>query len=130
VLAEPLETTEQVAFVQWLELQGLRFTAIPMSTYTASWKQKNHNRVMGVRAGFPDLLVLIDPSQSKDGKGYLLAPELKRRKGGVVSKAQREWIAALNKLGTSQVDSVVAHGADEAIGYVSGYLKKVRGVAF
>jgi hypothetical protein len=119
----PLEDEEQIAVVQWLELVGLRFTAVPLSTYTKSWKQKTHNTYMGVRAGFPDMIVLIPPARAKDGRGRLLAVEMKRQRGGVVSEAQRAWIAALNGLGTPHVESVVAHGATEAIDYISAFLK-------
>lgn len=120
----PLERDEQIRFVTWLEDRDIRVTAIPNSTYTTSHKQKALNRATGLRPGFPDLVVLIKPSQSHDGRGYLLLPEMKRVKGGKLSPDQRAWIAALNGLGCEQVESVVAHGAAEAIEYVSGYLSK------
>ena len=118
-----LEDAEQIDVVQSLELLGLRFTAIPNSTYTTSWKQKSHNRATGLRAGFPDLIVLIPPARAKDGRGHFLAIEMKREKGGTVSQAQREWIAALNGLDSPNVDSVVARGAAEAIEYIESHLK-------
>lgn len=80
------------------------------------------NRVTGVRPGFPDLIVLVAPSQSKDGRGYMLMVEMKRLKGGKVSPEQRAWAVALNGLETDQIEAVVAHGADEAIEYLTGYL--------
>lgn len=129
-LPSPLETEEQVRVVQFLELQGLRFTSVPNSTYTKSWKQKTHNTAVGLRPGFPDLIVLISPQQDKYGTGRLLAIEMKRVAGGTVSKSQREWIAALNGLESFNVDSVVARGADEAIEYISGYLKRVHTTVF
>lgn len=120
----PLERDEQIRFVTWLEDRDIRVTAIPNSTYTTSHNQKALNRATGLRPGFPDLVVLIKPSQSYDGRGYLLLPEMKRVKGGKVSPDQRAWIAALNGLGCNQIESVVAHGAEEAIEYVSGYLSE------
>ncbi|RAN77977.1 hypothetical protein B5P43_18270 [Bacillus sp. SRB_336] len=119
----PLEETEQIRVVQFLEVQSLKFTSVPNSTYTTSWKQKTRNRLTGLRAGFPDLIILIRPDQARDGLGKLLAVELKRTKRGIVSPQQREWIAALNGLGIDQVESVVAHGADEVIEYLSEYLR-------
>lgn len=107
----PTEAEEQIALVEWLELQGLRFTAIPNSTYTTSWSQKTKNRRTGLRAGLPDILILVAPSQAKDNLGRALFVEMKRLKGGTVSPQQREWIAALNGLQSPSVDSVVAHGA-------------------
>lgn len=119
--AVPLEHEEQTRFVAWLEDRGIRQTAIPNSTYTTSYKQKAHNRATGLRAGFPDLVV-IAPHQSADSHGYLLAIEMKRQRGGTVSRDQRAWIAAINGIECPQVESAVAHGADEAIEYVSHYL--------
>lgn len=119
----PKESDEQTAVVQWAELHGLKLTSIPNSTWTSSFKQKAHNHATGLRKGFCDLIILIRPDQAKDGKGRLLAVEMKRVKGGVISTAQRDWISALNCLGTDHIESVVAHGADEAIQYLSGYLK-------
>lgn len=118
----PLERDEQIRFVTWLEDRGIKVTAVPNSTYTTSHKQKAINHATGLRPGFPDLIVLIKPSQSRDGRGYIKIPEMKRVKGGTVSEAQREWIAALNGLGCDQIDSAVVHGADEAIEFVSEHL--------
>lgn len=126
----PTEAEEQIVLVEWLERQGLRLTSVPNSTWTSSWKQKTMNRRTGLRAGFPDLIVLIAPHQAKDGVGRLLALELKRRKGGTVSPQQKEWIAALNGLRSPSIDSVVAHGAEEAIEYISAYLKRVDNSPF
>ena len=118
----PLERDEQIRFVTWLEDRKIKFTAIPNSTYTTSEAQKALNHRTGLRAGFPDLVVLIAPSQSRDGRGYLKIPEMKRIKGSTVSPAQRDWIAALNGLGCDQIDSAVVHGASEAIEFVSEHL--------
>lgn len=118
----PLEDEEQTRFVQWLEERDLRLTSVPNSTYTPSFSQKMKNRRTGLRAGFPDLVVLIKPHQSHDGRGYFLCIEMKRQQGSTVSTKQREWIAAINGLGCDQVESVVAHGCDEAVEYVTGYL--------
>lgn len=126
----PLEAEEQTAVVQWCELQGLKLTSVPNSTYTKSWSQKSKNHREGLRPGMPDLIILIPPAKSKDGIGRLLALELKRLKGGVVSQTQRDWIAALNGLNSVSIDSVVAHGADEAIAYVSSFLTEVSNSPF
>lgn len=120
---EPLEDDEQAAVVAWCELRGLRFTAVPNSTFTKSWKQKNKNTRTGLRAGFPDLIILIAPHQSKDGLGRLLCVEMKRRKTYNVSAVQKAWIAAINGLGSPSIESVVAHGEAEATTYIESYLK-------
>ena len=115
----PLEHDEQVVVVQWLELHEIKFTSTPNSTFTKSWNQKRKNYAEGLRPGWPDLNILIRPDQSFDGIGHLLLLEMKRVKGGVVSSDQRGWIAALNGLNSVNIDSVVAHGADEAIEYLA-----------
>lgn len=120
----PLERDEQRRVVQWCEDRGLKFSSIPNSTYTTSHRQKMLNRITGLRPGLPDLLVLIAPHQSRDGRGYMLMVEMKRPRGGKVTEEQRAWIAAINGLGCDQIESVVAHGADEAIEYLSGYLNE------
>lgn len=119
----PLEDEEQITFVQWLELVGLRFTSIPNATFTTSWKQKSKNHYTGLRAGFPDLIVLVPPQRSRDGVGHLLCIEMKRRQGGTVSSVQKEWIAALNGLNSANVEAVVTKGANEAIDYVNTVMK-------
>lgn len=118
----PTEYDEQVALIDWLELLGLRFSAVPNSTYTTSWNQKRRNHSMGVRAGVPDLFVLIPPNRSKDNRGHLVWIELKRVKGGVVSPEQKEWIESLNKVGGS-VEAAVAKGSTEAKQRVLHHLK-------
>lgn len=119
----PSEYEEQAGVVDWLELQDLRFTAIPNSTWSPSHAAHRRNRVSGLRRGFPDMIVLIPPHRSRDGAGHLLVIEMKKGKGGVLSPEQREWIASLNGLGSDNIESVVAHGASEAIEYLSSYLK-------
>lgn len=119
----PLEDEEQIAFVQWLELVGLRFTSVPNSTYTKSWSQKSKNYYTGLRAGFPDLVVLVPPTRARDGLGHFLCIEMKRRQGGTVSAVQKDWIAAINALGTAHVEAVVCKGAQEAIDHVNKILK-------
>lgn len=119
----PLEDEEQSAFVTWLELVGLRFSSIPNATYTTSWKQKSKNYYTGLRAGFPDLVVLVPPHRAKDGLGHMLCIEMKRRQGGTVSAVQKDWIAALNGLSSASVEAVVCKGAQEAIDHVNKILK-------
>ena len=88
----PTEDWEQTCFVNWLEANSYIFTSIPNNTYTRSWSQKNKNKRNGLRPGLPDLIVLL-PDR-------VCWVEMKRVKGGTVSKEQKEWIAALNGRGT------------------------------
>lgn len=126
----PLERYEQAAFVEWLELQGLLFSATAQSTYTTSWNQKRLNRATGLRKGVPDMLVIVPKDKSKDGKGYCLFIELKRIKGSSVSKEQRVWLDSINALETPYTQAYIAKGADEAIKIVGHYLRAVDNSIF
>ena len=121
-LPVPLEDEEQIEFVQWLELVGLRFTSVPNSTYTKSWSQKSHNTAMGLRRGFPDMIVVIPPHRAKDGQGHLLCPEMKRRQGGTLSAEQKGWISALNALGSANIEARECKGCQKAKEFVLEYL--------
>lgn len=108
----PTEEVEQANFVQWLDIRGYRYTAIPNSTYTKSFQQKMKNRRMGLRAGFPDMVVIAD--------GKFMCVEMKRSKGGTLSPFQREWIDALRAVG---VPVGVCKGTSEAIAFVNSVLR-------
>lgn len=103
----PSEHQEQRAFVQWLEYNNYKFTSIPNSTFSKSWKQKLKNKVEGLRAGLPDLLII------KNNK--LIFIEMKRSKKTLskVSSHQAQWIKALNDC--EGVKAFVAYGCDHAI---------------
>jgi len=86
--------------VQRLAVQALRetrvkFFAVPngglrsKGTALKLWAE-------GVQAGVPDLII-IDPPPAKSAVGTVL--EFKRRKGGVVSEAQKGWLAAFAERG-------------------------------
>lgn len=127
----PLEDDEQIAFVEWLDLQaGVKYTAIPNSTYTKSWSVKRRNNRLGLRAGLCDMFIIISPKASQDGLGYAIFIEMKRQKAGVVSPEQKKWIEAINDIGTLQVQAYIAKGAAEAIKIVSHYLKSTDSSVF
>ena len=107
------EEQEQIAFVNWIEIKGIKFSAIPNSTYTKSWSVKNRNTRTGVRAGLPDLLIALPH------KGLLFI-EMKRVKRGVVSEAQKSWIEVLNTI--PGVEAVVCLGCEAAIACVSEHI--------
>ncbi len=108
----PTEAVEQAELVAWLELNDLKFSAIPNSTYTPSWNQKRKNHLQGLRPGLPDLLVIVD--------GHLLFIEMKRIKGGVISPEQKSWIDALNEI--DNVEARVCKGFEEAKNFVTEVL--------
>lgn len=114
----PSEEEEQIAFVQWLEaliLAGrqIKFTAIPNSTFTTSWSQKHKNDKTGLRAGLPDMFLIVN--------NHPFFIELKRKKNSKTSDEQKEWIAAIND--TEVLKAHLCRGFDEARAVVEKYLR-------
>lgn len=103
----PTEDREQATFVQYLRARGIDHFRVPNETYTKSFKQKMKNKALGVSSGVPDIFVIAG--------GRLRGIEMKRKKGGVVSVTQKEWISKLN---AAEVPTVVCRGAEEAIKFV------------
>ena len=98
----PTEHEEQRELVKWFRqsFDGVRIFAIPNGgarTITTAAKLK----VEGVSAGVPDLYV----------PEWKLWIEMKRVKGGVVDKAQKDWHDYLTAIGDRVI---VCRGADEA----------------
>lgn len=98
----PTEHEEQRELVKWFRqsFDGVRIFAIPNGgarSITTAAKLK----VEGVSAGVPDLYV----------PAWKLWIEMKRTKGGVVDKAQKDWHDYLTAIGDRVI---VCRGADEA----------------
>ena len=96
------EHEEQRELVKWFRqtFDGVRIFAIPNGgarSITTAAKLK----VEGVSAGVPDLYV----------PAWKLWIEMKRTKGGVVDKAQKDWHEYLTAIGDVVI---VCRGADEA----------------
>lgn len=100
LLADYLEILKKMGKVQ-------AYTHTAQSTYTKSFRQKARNKAMGVKPGLPDYIVVT--------KKNILFIEMKRVKGGVVSKHQKTWIEAIESVGG---DAVVCRGFDEAKEYL------------
>jgi VRR-NUC domain len=110
VSALPLEDDEQRTVVRYCAVKGHRLHHSNNEMYTKSWKQKARSKSLGVSSGFPDLLIIVN--------NKLIAIEMKRVKGGVVSDNQREWLQALDACG---IPSYVCRGADEAITVIKSF---------
>jgi Holliday junction resolvase len=108
----PTEEVEQRLVVQYLELKGCKYTAIPNSTYTKSWKQKMKNKATGLRAGFPDLVIIAS--------NHFFCIEMKRTKGGTVTPEQKAWHEALR---AANAPTYVCKGFDEAKKIIDHYLQ-------
>jgi hypothetical protein len=124
----PLEHEEQVEVVKWITTQNdiaalfkarnltpVLFSAIANGHYQQSRKQQNKLKAEGMNSGVPDLLFIIPPERSKNGKRLMIWIEMKRQQGGSVSVAQQQWIDAIDAIDGGNVGAFVCYGADEAI---------------
>jgi hypothetical protein len=107
----PLETDEQIAFVEWFRLQfpHLRIVAIPNGLRT-SIRQAVKAKREGVAKGFPDTFI---PSLN-------IYIEMKRQKGGSVSPEQKDWHHYLEEHCSAKV--IVAKGCQDAVNQLMEYL--------
>ena len=107
----PTEAQEARTLVAYLRVRGYRFTHIANETGIGKNArfQGIRNKQQGTSKGFPDYLIIVN--------NRLVAIELKRTKGSVTSKEQKEWIEALNNCG---IEATICKGAEEAIKYIEG----------
>lgn len=105
------EYLEGRILVQWLKRKNLLFSHLAQSTFTRSFRTLSKLKASGVVKGVPDYVVIVP--------GRVLFVELKRIKGGRVSKEQKEWVEALTEAGCP---AKVCLGAAEAIKFVEGFL--------
>lgn len=116
----PYEEDEQIAFVTWCHLNGIlvHHSGNEIGGSTKALKIRAIKmKKMGTSKGFPDLLVFIPiKGVTKEIDAYEMAViEMKRKKGGVVSKEQKEWITVLEMAG---IPCKICKGADEAIDFI------------
>ena len=108
----PTEQEEQEKLVAYLDLKKCKYSAIPNSTYTTSWNQKNKNKKMWVKPWIPDMFIIAN--------NHSFFIEMKRLKWWVVSDFQKEWIEAINK---TWINAYICRWFDEAREIVDSYLK-------
>ena len=119
------EAYEQINFIEWLEVKGLKFTSSASSTWTPSIMQKMKNKALGLRSGFPDLVIYINKHQHYGGLPVLVFIEMKRKKlektpEGKASDEQMDWQACLDRV--ENVGSYICVGCDEAIKKIEGLI--------
>jgi hypothetical protein len=121
------EAIEQAEFVKYLRLKGIRFSALTQDTPAGHkeygvWKPHyqtlKKNKALGCMPGVPDMIVM----PIIDHKQYLLFVEMKKAKGKV-SKEQKEWIDAINKV-EGNVVAKVCYSSGEAIDFIEDLLTK------
>lgn len=113
------EAQEQEALFRWAAYSLVKYPALELLYHIPNGGSRNpveaySLKMQGVKPGVPDICLPV-PS----GRFTALYIELKRRKGGRVSEAQRVWIAALNRVGCR---AVVCKGWDEAREEIERYL--------
>jgi hypothetical protein len=98
----PSEHEEQREVVKWFRqtFDGVRIFAIPNGG-ARSITTATRLKVEGVSAGVPDLYI----------PAWKIWVEMKRVKGGVVDKSQKDWHDYLKSIGDRVI---VCRGADEA----------------
>ncbi len=111
----PSEHAEQATLVQWLAIAhpAVRIFAIPNGGRRGKLEAMRL-QLEGVSPGVPDLMI-----PAPRGQHHGLFIEMKRTKGGSVSKEQKDWIAYLQAQG---YQAIVCRGFEEAKKEVECYL--------
>lgn len=119
---EPTEDEEQMALFTWAHHMAvtrcfpelLRLFHVPNGGSRGP-AEAGRFKAMGVKSGVPD--VFLDVPR---GGFHGLRIEMKRRRGGVLSDEQAEWLDYYNANGYR---AVVCYGWDEARSVIEEYLK-------
>ena len=117
----PTEAQEQKALFEWARWNAKRYPALELLYHIPNGGSRNpieaHNlKGQGVKPGVPDICLPV-PSHHYTA----LYIELKRRKGGRVSEAQKRMLFKLNKYGNM---AVVAYGFEDAKRIILEYLRQ------
>lgn len=111
--AIPTEDQEQIKLATWLDKNNILYFAIPNGGRRSLLEGIKFKR-SGVKAGVPDLCIPI-PTKRYHG----LWIELKRIKGGALSKEQQRWLNDLREKGYC---AEVSKGFEAAKDLVLDYL--------
>lgn len=113
----PTEFEEQVKLAKYLDMKGYDWFHVPnggkRDAVTGARMKKQ-----GAKKGVPDNFILNVP-QHLDYNGIVI--ELKRKKGGRLTKEQKDWLIILRSLGWL---TKVAYGADDAIDWLENIFEK------
>lgn len=120
-MPEPTESVEQQHLFQWAALQAGAYPELNMLYHIPNGGARSKAtagrlKAEGVRAGVPDLCLPVPR-----GQYHGLYIELKRRRGGTTSPAQRDWLARLSARG---YDTAVCHGWEDAAERIKAYLRQ------
>lgn len=109
----PYEDAEQIELARWLDARKVLWFHCPNGSLAAPQYRAKLAR-LGVKKGVPDIIILDVPP----GLPWIgVAIEMKRQKGGSVSKEQKAWLMAMLERGWF---AFVAKGASAAIKELEG----------
>jgi len=116
----PTEAQEQRALFEWINFEKKVHPELGLCFHIPNEAKRSYALALelqreGMRAGVPDIFLAV-PTKTYHG----LFIEMKRRKGGRLSDAQRGWISALNRVGYL---AVVCKGWTEARDTILDYLR-------
>jgi len=103
-MLNPLEDTEQKALCNYLRTKKLLFFSIPNGG-TRNKKEAQTLKQTGLLKGASDLVILTD--------NKIIFLELKRRKGGYISREQKTFLEKVNKF--DYAVGIVCYGYEDAI---------------
>jgi hypothetical protein len=113
------EAQEQKSLIEWAKWQEGRYPELKMLMHIPNEGKRSKRygaelKRMGLKAGFPDLGLLV-PNKKYAG----LFIELKADKTKSMTKEQKEWLEKLNSYGYK---AVRCNGSEEAIQIIKKYL--------
>lgn len=105
----PTEEQEQIRVAALLNRLGVIWCHVPNGGYRGKIAG-SRLKSQGVKPGVPDILIFDSPPSKPRAHG--VAIELKRAKGGRVSKEQSQWLKDLQERGWV---SLVCHGYERTV---------------
>ncbi len=120
---QPSEEQEQTAVFEWAMLMRNQYPELDLLYHVPNGGYRHpataaRMKAQGVKPGVPDLCLPV-----ARGGWHGLYVEMKRKKDGRVSDAQKAWIEAL---GAQMYRAVVAHGCEEACDIIYKYLTETE----
>ena len=113
-MLNPLESVEQRALVQWLQLKKLDYFAVPNGG-KRNKKEAMNMKAEGIKAGVSDLVIFLP--------AHILFLEIKRSHKSLsrVSKEQKEFISIVNDKYSYSIGHI-AYGWKDAKQFIEGLI--------
>ena len=120
-MSKDTEKAHQSQLVQWAREHGFRVYVTANGQFLNTWSAINERASYG--KGLPDLVILLPAERCNMGSTHLFFLEMKKEKGGVTSKYQKEFILLANSV-KGNCHAHVANGFIEAKAYLEQFLKE------